>query len=390
LGDETVFLIVVGARFLVPLLIPRFPLPAILAALVIDAADQTIFQKFTDLDLENYQGYDKALDVYYLTIAYTATMRNWASPLAFQVARFLWYYRLIGVMLFEITDQRWMLLVFANTFEYFFIFYEGVRTTRDPARLGRKGILMAAAGIWIFIKLPQEWWIHIAQLDFTDFMKEDVFGVTSTTSWGDALTNRPAVTALLLAAIVGLVVAAVVLSKRLPPRDWPFTVDADVQNEHLGWTALPAAGTWHEPIRGWATFEKIALITLVSAIFALMLPSNDASGLQLLMGVSLIVVADSAIALWRGGRELEWSSTFVRFIALSAVNLGLLALYTSIIRVGDGNMDLSVALFFAMLVTLIVVLFDRYRRIRSARQSARGEDDDANPLVGVLEVTGGP
>ncbi|MGI9623512.1 MAG: hypothetical protein ACR2PK_11800, partial [Acidimicrobiales bacterium] len=60
--DGLVFAIVVGARLLVPLLIPRFPLPAILAALVIDAADQTVFQQLTDLDLDGYQSYDKALD----------------------------------------------------------------------------------------------------------------------------------------------------------------------------------------------------------------------------------------------------------------------------------------------------------------------------------------
>ncbi len=47
-----------------------------------------------------------------------------------------------------------------------------------------------AAFIWIFIKLPQEWWLHIAQLDFTDFMKEDVFGVSVDTSWGDAHQSR--------------------------------------------------------------------------------------------------------------------------------------------------------------------------------------------------------
>ena len=29
-----------------------------------------------------------------------------------------------------------------------------------------------AAFIWIFIKLPQEWWIHVAQLDFTEFMDD--------------------------------------------------------------------------------------------------------------------------------------------------------------------------------------------------------------------------
>ena len=41
-----VFLAVVGARFLVPLLIPRYPLPAIVAALILDGVDQTIFQSF--------------------------------------------------------------------------------------------------------------------------------------------------------------------------------------------------------------------------------------------------------------------------------------------------------------------------------------------------------
>ena len=52
-----------------------------MACLVIDAADQTIFQNHTDLDLTGYQGYDKALDVYYLAIAYLSTFRNWARPL---------------------------------------------------------------------------------------------------------------------------------------------------------------------------------------------------------------------------------------------------------------------------------------------------------------------
>src|SRR5215216_3542807 len=66
--DLTVFLVVVALRLGVPLFVPRFPLPAMIAAMLIDAADQTIFQRFTHLDLTNYQGYDKALDVYYLSI----------------------------------------------------------------------------------------------------------------------------------------------------------------------------------------------------------------------------------------------------------------------------------------------------------------------------------
>ena len=130
-----VFVTVVAARFLLPLSIPRYPLPAILACLVLDAADQSIFQAFTDDPLTGYQAYDKALDVYYLAIAYISTMRNWRDAVAFEVTRFLYLYRLAGVTLFELGGPRWLLLVFPNTFEYFFIAYEVVRTRWDPTRL---------------------------------------------------------------------------------------------------------------------------------------------------------------------------------------------------------------------------------------------------------------
>ncbi len=103
---ELVFLSVVLSRLLVPLLIIRFPLPAIVACLVIDAVDQTVFQAIApDADLTGYQSYDKALDIYYLVIAYTATLRNWTNQFAVEVARFLIFYRLIGVVLFELSER---------------------------------------------------------------------------------------------------------------------------------------------------------------------------------------------------------------------------------------------------------------------------------------------
>ena len=40
--ETLVFLAVIGSRFFVPLLIPKFPLPTIIACLVLDAADQSI------------------------------------------------------------------------------------------------------------------------------------------------------------------------------------------------------------------------------------------------------------------------------------------------------------------------------------------------------------
>ena len=173
MGADTVFLVVVLLRFVIPLFIPKYPLPAILAALVLDAADQTIFSWVTDDPLPGYQAYDKALDVYYQAIAYITTMRTWRDPVAFQISRFLYLYRLIGVALFELSHARWVLLVFPNTFEYFFIAYEFVRTRWNPVRMSATALVGTAAFIWIFIKLPQEWWIHVAQLDFTEFMDDN-------------------------------------------------------------------------------------------------------------------------------------------------------------------------------------------------------------------------
>ena len=142
-GTTVAFLVVIGARFLVPLFIPRFPLPAILGALVLDGIDQTIFQKL-GYDPPGYQGYDKAMDVYYLSIAYLAMLRNWTDLTALTVGRVLFFYRLVGVIAFESTQWRPLLLIFPNTFEYFFIAYEVVRCRWNPTRGSRRYWIVAA------------------------------------------------------------------------------------------------------------------------------------------------------------------------------------------------------------------------------------------------------
>ena len=53
--DELIVFLIIAIRLALPLLIPIFPLPTILSLLVLDAADQSILQKNTDLSLDNYQ-----------------------------------------------------------------------------------------------------------------------------------------------------------------------------------------------------------------------------------------------------------------------------------------------------------------------------------------------
>ena len=202
-----VVIAVVGGRLILPLFIPYFPLPALLACLILDSIDQSIFQQFPAIPLDGYQSYDKALDVYYLSIAYLSTLRNWTNQGAFRMSQFLYYYRMVGVIIFEMTQNRTILFIFPNTFEYFFLFVEAVRLGWNTKHMGTKTVILSAAAIWIFIKLPQEWWIHIAQLDMTDFIKETLFGVDATDSWATAIANRPWV--LILAIVIVLAIIGI-------------------------------------------------------------------------------------------------------------------------------------------------------------------------------------
>jgi hypothetical protein len=363
-SDVIIFLLVVGARFLVPLLIPRFPLPAIVACLVIDAADQSIFDTYTDIDLANYQSYDKALDIYYLTIAYLSVIRNWTNGFAFEVARFLWYYRLVGVVLFELLHNRAILFIFPNTFEYFFIAYEAIRLGWDPRRLSRRVVLGMAAGIWIFVKLPQEWWIHIAQLDFTDFMHETVFGVDPSVSWGDAIANRPLVAAAIVLGLVGLAVLAAFLWRRRPPQDWSLHVDADRPVPEI---ELPDGDHTVVAMRH-VIFEKVALIALVSIIFGQML-QLALSNLQVVGATAIVVVVNALLSGWLGRRGFEWSSVAIEFVALATINSIVLSVLTGL--VADGRTNRGGALFFGLLLTLIITLYDRYSAQRASGLASR-------------------
>jgi hypothetical protein len=357
-SDIAVFLVVVGLRFIIPLFIPRFPLPAILAALVLDAADQTIFQQFTNLNLDGYQNYDKALDIFYLTIAFLAVYRNWTNTTAINVARFLWYYRLFGVWLFEVYQERWILFIFPNTFEYFFIAYAAIHTQWDPRRLTDRTVIGLAAFIWIVIKLPQEWWIHIAQNDFTDFMKEDVFGTTPTTSWADAITNRPAVTLALVVAI-GLAAALVVWGyRKAPPKDWSFRVDVDKPVPQVELPDRPQAPLWIAP----PFAEKLLLVGLIAAIYTSVL-NLDTPVLRIVAATALIIGASVGVSQLLARRGIEWSSLGLQWIVLAVVNSALIGTYA--VLVGN-SLNRSLAFFFGLLLTMVIVLYDRFIGERTA------------------------
>lgn len=368
-SDILIFGVVLGLRLLVPLAIPRYPLPGLLVAFLLDAVDQTIFQQFTRLNLDFYQSYDKALDNYYLTLAYISTLRNWTNRDAFEISRFLFYYRLVGAVLFELSGVREILLLFPNTFEYFFAFYEVVRLRWEPRRLSRRLLLRAAAFIWIVIKLPQEYIIHVAQVSAVDWIKVNVFGVDLTDSWVQAIVNRPLVSLALVALVVVVVVGSRwLLAHWLPPADRRTRLAADpIPDDVAARSAQIASVLSVRRMMDPALVEKAALVSLLTIVFAEVLPGVQASVLAITVGVVFVIVANMVLSTWLARSGRTWGSSGRELVGLTVVNTGLMALYAVLLPTWAGSINLWHAFFFGLLLTLIVTVYDRYRPIHLAR-----------------------
>jgi len=373
-SEWIVFLVVAAARLFVPLMIPIFPLPGILAALILDAVDQTIFQQFPGLKLEGYQGYDKALDIYYLTIAYISTLRNWENHFAFKVSRFLFYWRLVGVALFELSHLRVLLLIFPNAFEYFFIFYEAYRLRWSSKRMTKKLVVGAAAFIWIVIKIPQEYWIHIAQTDTTDWLKSRLFDLPIDTPWIQIFNNWNWFFVIAFVILIGLLFAIWrLISRYLPPADRDLAFSADAHRAPFSTRQVRSAfSIENKSVMDTALLEKIVLISLVGLCFAQVLPGVYSNDLQLTIGVTLVVIIDTVLSHRQTRIRFGWAFSLGKLIFLALFNFGLILAYAILRSLFADPLRIMNVLFYAFLLTVLVTLFDRYRLIYLMRFGSIG------------------
>lgn len=360
--DALPFILVVIGRLLVPMLIPVYPLPGIIAAMLLDLRDQVAFLASGIGGVGDYQAYDKAFDIYCLAIAYTATLRNWVGRDAFVLGRALWYYRLVGVALFEYIGARWLLLLFANTFEYYFAFIEAIKVARNPFVLPTRRLAMIAAFIWIVVKVPQEWSLHVAQADLGDALREHVFGVPASSPWSVAIENRPAA-----ALALGLLAAAAVLALReiwrwLPPRSWEPTFSADAQLRNLG-REIPHIRMAPPAFFGWIFVEKAILVSLVTLSFSRILPGHR-NAFEVAIGTTAVIAATTFISHALARRGITWGSVVAEFVVVGVTIAGIGVAVNWFFADLGSRTPPAAFLFLTLLMTLIVVLFDRYKWIQ--------------------------
>jgi len=366
-SDSVVVWSVVITRFVLPLWIPKYPLPAILACLIVDAFDQSVFQAFTAADLTNYQSYDKALDIFYLSVAMLSMYRNWSNQSALHVGRVLFYLRLLGVMLFELSDRRVLLFIFPNAFEYFFVFYEWLRSRWSPRKLTSREYVWAAIAIWI-LKLPQEYWIHLARLDFTSEVKDHVLHAPESAGWLFAIKESP----ISFTVMVGAFAVLFVLARGFIRR---FAGEPD-HAPVLSAPPLPkrideAAERDRKVARSWRLFdvhlvEKIVLVAFITVIFAQIVPGASTGQPKLVLGTGIIVTLNAFLALRRARAGKSPESGIAQFIIIVFTNVVVAGIAEVLLRI-RGGLDIPASIFFLLMLALIVTLYDRWRPVYDVR-----------------------
>ncbi len=137
-----------------------------LIAVFVDLSD-LFWMNLLDLGgLGDYQQFDKVADQVYL-VAFLAVAIRWSRP-ARTIALALFSFRLVGFVVFEIVDDRVVLLFFPNVFEFWFLFAASLPHWRPGFAYTRPNIVA-----WLVVlgslKGFQEYALHWAKWldDFT-------------------------------------------------------------------------------------------------------------------------------------------------------------------------------------------------------------------------------
>jgi hypothetical protein len=111
----------------------------------------------------HYHQLDKVLDSYYLTIELIVSLR-WDERIARVTSVWLYVWRILGVVVFEVTKLRPVLFFAPNLFENFFLFIAATRRWWPAWRI-TTGKRLAVVLLLLYLpKIPQEYVLHVKQM----------------------------------------------------------------------------------------------------------------------------------------------------------------------------------------------------------------------------------
>ncbi len=149
------FLFVILRVILAPLIF-LFPVPVVAILFLLDYFDGELASKKV-LTLEQYEKIDKALDLW--QYVYELLFCGFMLKIYFPLLMIFFVYRMVGEILFFLTNKRKLLVVFPNFFENaFLLVFFGTYIRRLSFLTGRNFALYLV--IVCALKLIQEWWLH--------------------------------------------------------------------------------------------------------------------------------------------------------------------------------------------------------------------------------------
>lgn len=170
---------VVILRLCIPFVILKRNLFGAMLAVIADASDVMIFEKFGSGPLTDllYHNFDKVFDIYYLSFELYVLLQ-WSDQLAKRMGIFLYALRVLGFVIFEVSTVlfphpfRPILLLAPNIFENFFVSIVVVKKFVPEFKLTSKTVL-----IILFVasvpKLIQEYIMHYKYPDKTWYFLRD-------------------------------------------------------------------------------------------------------------------------------------------------------------------------------------------------------------------------
>ncbi|MBM04653.1 MAG: hypothetical protein CL766_07735 [Chloroflexi bacterium] len=134
------------------------PFYGAISVILIDFSD-LILMNFLKLGgVSNYQTLDKILDISYM-ITFLIIMLRFNKRERY-IGYSLFIYRIIGVIIYEISKSRIILFIFPNFFEVWIIGISALNLSKNHSRLTKKNIYLLIIPLFA-IKIFQEYILHI-------------------------------------------------------------------------------------------------------------------------------------------------------------------------------------------------------------------------------------
>ena len=185
-------------------------------------------------------------------------------------------------------------------------------------------------------------------------------------------SKRSTFASIVIFIVIGLILVAIwwFLGGRIPPADRALAFSADAHQPAFTTEQVRSAvASEARNIVDAALVEKIILVTLVSLSFAQVLPDVQATDLQLVLGVAFVVILNTVLSHWLARRGFGRVFTLWQFLVLVSANSLVMLVYIFLRIAFDDPVSLANAIFFVLLFSLLVTLYDRYRQVYLMRFS---------------------